>query len=37
MIYLALALWPYLVVALILGLVTGYYARRPLPREGGRP
>lgn len=36
MIYLALALWPYLVVALILGLLTGYYARRPLPGRGGR-
>lgn len=28
MIYLALALWPYLLVAFILGIVTGYYARR---------
>lgn len=37
MIYLALALWPYLIGALILGLLTGYCARRPLPRAGGRP
>lgn len=35
MIYLCLALWPYLLVALCIGLATGYF----LPRDGagGQP
>lgn len=28
MIYLALTLWPYLLGALVLGIATGYFARR---------
>ena len=32
MIYLALSLWPYLLGALLLGVATGYFARRQ-----GRP
>lgn len=35
MIYLALALWPYLLASLLIGAATGYFARRD--DLGGRP